>query len=41
MQPRALWWLIDSKQPKRVFGFGKFAMAEDEAAEIYNEAYGS
>ena len=41
MTPQELHWLFESKRPKRVFGKGDGAFDEDEAREIYEEAFGS
>jgi hypothetical protein len=36
MSPAELWWLIEAKQPVKMYG----SMTEDEVRQIYEETYG-
>lgn len=40
MHPTELHWLIEAKRPKTVYGKGEGSFTEDEAREMYEEAFG-
>lgn len=37
LSPLELWWLLEAKQPPKMYG----SMTEDQVAQIYEEEYGN